>query len=148
MAGNCTNCGALGNGASFCANCGTPVFKQTQTTQNQSDSSSKIVALWCHLGSLLATVFGFGLLAWLPALLIRQSRRGDYFVDRHAVEAMNFVFQWLILLLPVAIVGVLTLGLGFVAFGIYVLVVQIMATVAAANGTYFSYPLLFIRVIK
>lgn len=148
MAGNCSNCGALNNGASFCANCGTPVFNQTHTTQNQSVSSSKVAALWCHLGSLLATVIGFGLLAWLPALLIRQSRRADYFVDRHAVEAMNFVIQWLILLIPVGIVGVFTFGLGFVAFGIYVLVVQIMASVAAANGTYYSYPLLFIRVIK
>lgn len=148
MAGNCSNCGALNNGTSFCANCGTPVFSAGETTQNPGVSTSKIAALWCHLGSLLAVVFGFGFLAWLPALLIRQSRRGDYFVDRHAVEAMNFVIQWLILFIPLALVGVLTLGLGFVAFGIFVLVVQIMASVAASNGTYYNYPLMFIRVIK
>ena len=112
--------------------------------------------MWCHLGALLAGLASFlvvitGFVTWLPALLIKQKYANNAFVVHHATESMNFQIQWLILTIPLVIVGFLTLGLGFIAIialSIWSIVVMIQASMAASRGQNYSYPLLFIRVIR
>lgn len=111
--------------------------------------------MWCHLGALLAGLLALliwvtALLTWLPALLIKQSKPNSAFIQHHARESMNFQIQWLILFIPMLIIGFISWGLGlllFIPLGVFQLVVMIMASVAASQGRTYSYPMMF-RVIN
>jgi uncharacterized Tic20 family protein len=125
--------------------------------------------MWCQLAALLAVVVGGALstvwigtilvvLAWLPALLIKNSFRSSSLVISHANEVINFQVFWLIILIPSAIVAVVvsavTLGVALIvvipvllAIGIFQLVVMIIATVKASQGLTYRYPLVGFRVV-
>lgn len=103
-----------------------------------------------HLGSVLTAWIALGLIAPLIVLLARGGV--SPWVRRHAVESLNFqinaavvgVIGWImvftVVLLPLAIL------LAF-AYGLFYLVMVVMATLRASAGQEFRYPLT-IRVIS
>jgi uncharacterized Tic20 family protein len=112
-------------------------------------------AIGAHLGGLVvglgtAAVFGFAgpLLVWL-------FKRDEHpYLDHHAKEALNFQLTVLLVLvlsvvlaIPAALLGVLTLGIGFIALGILAvvaavawIVLPIIGAVKASNGEGYRYP--------
>ena len=163
MAVFCSNCGASHNGASFCPNCGSaqasasssqPTFNNTNSGgYASSGSNSNQVAMWAHLGGLLAYFFGGTLIGWVPPLIIRgsASAQRDPYVREQATEALNFQLQWLIIDAALLVLTFITCGIGgflYLPAVILVLVFGIMATVAAASGQSYRYPMMMFRLVK
>ena len=97
-------------------------------------------ALAAHIGSLVAAWVAMGFLAPLVVLLVKGKESA--FVRRHAVESLNFQISLLIYLaisfvLIFVLVGIFML----IALGVFALVVIILATMAAADGRDYRYPL-------
>jgi uncharacterized protein len=105
------------------------------------------------LGAGLATAAIFG---WVGPLIVWLIKRDEHpFVDHHAKEALNFQLTVLIviaasavLVVPAAIIGVLTLGIGLLLFGAIALAAvvvwflfPILAAIKASNGEGYRYPL-------
>ena len=95
----------------------------------------KTWALLSHVGT-----FAIGFLA--PLLVMLTKGEESAFVRRHSVESLNFQISVLIylavsLVLIFIVVGFFTM----VAVGIFALVVIIVATIRAANGEEYRYPL-------
>ncbi len=108
---------------------------QAPTPMNPSDE--KLWATLIHIGGIL---FGF-----IPAVIgyIVLKDRGP-FIRAHTQTALNFQLSLLIYSVAVMIIGVVTLGVGFLLFiplGIVALVFMIMAAIKANEGQYYSYPL-------
>lgn len=183
---NCPRCGrAAQPNATFCAACGAGLAAQTpgnvpppppggfqqggfQPAAQSGGGDS--LAMWAHLAPLLMTLAGtllsiagigllMGFLLWLPPLLIMNSSNASGFTKSHARESLNFQLFWLIMSVPLLIVGFFvvaaTLGLGLavvlpgiIALGIFVVVVMIIASVKASNGQAYSYPLVLFRLVK
>ena len=157
MSSYCANCGASAAGASFCPACGSALQGNGNTAYSQPSAPRGGVnysaAMWTHLGGLLAYYFGGTLLGWLPPLIIRSNARtnGDSFTEGEAIEAFNFHIQWLILNTAIAILGVITCGVGFILWlgsSILILVGGIMGSVAASKGQAYKYPMQFMRFMK
>ena len=103
-------------------------------------SEEKNWALAAHVGTLVAAWFAMGFLAPLIIMLVKGN--DSAFVRRHAVESLNFQISLLIYLV-ISFILVFVL-IGFVlmaAVGLFALVVIILATVKAANGEDYRYPL-------
>ena len=103
-------------------------------------------ALAAQVGTLVAAWFAMGFIAPLVILLVKGN--DSPFVRRHAVESLNFQISLLIYLVVGFIVTLVTFGIGAIVvipaaivIGIFALVVIIMATVKAANGEEYRYPL-------
>ena len=96
-----------------------------------------------HAGAILASaVVGLGFLCPLIVMLTKGTESS--FVRRHAVESLNFwislyIYTIVCFVLVFVLVGVLL----FVALGVFALVTIILATVKAANGEEYRYPLCF-----
>lgn len=112
-----------------------PPAYQAPTPMNPADE--KLWATLIHIGGIL---FGF-----IPAVIgyIVLKDRGP-FIRAHTQTALNFQLSLLIYSVAVMIIGVVTLGVGFLLFiplGIVALVFMIMAAIKANEGQYYSYPL-------
>ena len=112
---------------------------------------------WAALaqGGALAGVLVSGLMGFVAPLVVLLTRGQDSpYVRRHAVRALNFQLT----LLAVGVVGVvgglvvtvLTLGLALLvilpaaaAYVVFAFVVMVLATVRAASGEDYDYPLSF-----
>ncbi|WP_395772390.1 DUF4870 domain-containing protein [Arenimonas sp.] len=157
----CSGCGVDIQDNNFCPSCG----KQANSTADLKQTSNvNTLAMWTHLGALIVGLSGLFLiitafLAWLPAFLIKQSNPDSPFVIRHANESMNFQLQWLIISIPFFLISfiftLVSLGFGAIlvlpiaiALSIFMVVVEIIATIAASKGEEYSYPLMFFRLIK
>ena len=100
-------------------------------------ADEKLWATLIHIGGIL---FGF-----LPAVIgyLVLKDRGP-FIRAHTQTALNFQISLLIYSIAITIIGVVTLGVGFLLFvplGIVALVFMIMAAIKANEGQYYSYPL-------
>ena len=108
-----------------------------------------------HLSWLAASFIGLPFLGPLVVFLVFKDR--SRFVRGHAAEALNMnialAVYLVVLSIVFAIVGVLTLGLGFLLFyllavpGIVYLVFSILGAVAASQGREYRYPLIF-RLVR
>lgn len=97
-------------------------------------------ALAAHVGSLVAAWFAMGFLAPLIIMLVKGNESA--FVRRHAVESLNFQISLLIYLVISIILAFVLIGFFLLAaVGIFALVVIILATIKAANGEEYRYPL-------
>lgn len=109
-----------------------------------------------HLGGLGGALLTVTLLGFVGPLAIWLAKRDEHpFVDHHAKESLNFQLTVLtviaasvVLAIPAAILGVLTLGIGFVllilvgaAAAVAWFVLPIIGAVKAANGEAYRYPL-------
>lgn len=97
-------------------------------------------ALAAHVGTFVAAWFAMGFLAPLVIMLVKGKESA--FVRRHAVESLNFQISLLIYLVVSIVLAFVLVGfLLMAAVGIFALVVIILATVKAANGEEYRYPL-------
>ena len=103
-------------------------------------------ALASHVGAIVAAWFAMGFIAPLVILLVKGN--DSAFVRRHAVESLNFQISLLIYIVIGFIVTLVTLGLGAIVVvplaivgAVFALVVIVLATVRAANGEDYRYPL-------
>ncbi len=95
----------------------------------------KTWALLAHVGT-----FALGFLAPLLVMLTKGNESG--FVRRHAVESLNFQISLLIYLTASAVLILVLIGiLLMIAVGVFAFVVVILATIKAANGEDYRYPL-------
>jgi uncharacterized protein len=97
-------------------------------------------ALAAHIGTFVAAWFAMGFVAPLVVLLVKGN--SSPFVRRHAVESLNFQISLLIYLVISVILAFVLVGfLLLAAVGVFALVVIILATIKAANGEDYRYPL-------
>ncbi len=101
-----------------------------------------------HAGTLLALAVS-GVLGFVPPLVIMLTKGTESaFVRRNAVESLNFqISMYLYLAACVVLVFVIIGFFLLVALGVFALVAIILATVKAANGEEFRYPLC-IRLVR
>jgi uncharacterized Tic20 family protein len=115
-------------------------------------SEERTWAILAHIGTLVAAWLAMGFLCPLAIWLIFRNR-SDY-VRRHALESLNFQISLLLYTAIAIILVLITFGLGvliviplIIIGGIAALVVIILATLAAANGQDYRYPLT-IRLVR
>ena len=120
-------------------------------TTGMSTSDERTWGMLAHLGGLLVSlVSGLGVL--VPLVLLLTKGKDSGYVRRHAVESLNFHITAILVAVVgavVALIGVIaTLGLALfvvipaaVAYGIFYLVMPIVASVRANNGEAYRYPL-------
>lgn len=148
---SCPQCGmASPTGASFCGNCGSalsvapPSYPPMTHPQAVSPADSRNWGMAAHLSALAGAMLG-GLPAFVGPLVIWVMRRDtDSFAAQHALEALNFNLTTLGIAIVGVILGVVTLGLGFIALFIFLvlwLVWTIQAAMAASRGEPYRYPL-------
>ncbi len=103
-------------------------------------------ALAAHVGTFVAAWFAMGFLAPLIIMLVKGS--DSAYVRRHAVESLNFQISLLIYLVISFVLAFVLIGFVLMAaVAIFALVVIILATIKAANGEEYKYPLC-IRVVS
>lgn len=117
-----------------------------------SASEERTWAMVAHIGVLVAAWFAMGFLCPLVIWLIYRYR-SDY-VRQHALESLNFQLSLLIYTAVAVILILITFGLGVLIIvpliligAVAALVVIILATVAAAGGNEYRYPLT-LRFVK
>ncbi|MFG1628673.1 DUF4870 domain-containing protein [Kribbella pittospori] len=117
-----------------------------------SASEERTWAMVAHIGVLVAAWFAMGFLCPLVIWLIYRYR-SDY-VRQHALESLNFQLSLLIYTAVAVILILITFGLGVLIIvpliligAVAALIVIILATVAAAGGNEYRYPLT-IRFVK
>ncbi len=105
------------------------------------------MAMLCHLSAFAGFIFPLGNILG-PLLIWLLSGKEHPFIDYHGKESLNFqisVIIFAIICIPLifVIIGIFLL----IALFIYTLIAVIVASVRAANGEYFRYPITF-RFIK
>jgi uncharacterized Tic20 family protein len=109
-----------------------PVAVPTQEERNW--------ALAAHVGTFVAAWFAMGFLAPLVVMLVKG--KDSAFVRRHSVESLNFQISLLIYLVISVVLAFLLIGfLVMAVVGVFALVVIILASIKAANGEDYRYPL-------
>lgn len=97
-------------------------------------------ALAAHIGTFVAAWFAMGFLC--PLLIMLTKGKESAFVRRHAVESLNFQISMLIYSAVCALLILVLIGLFLLpAIWVFALVVIILATINAANGEDYRYPL-------
>jgi uncharacterized protein len=103
-------------------------------------------ALASHVGTFVAAWFAMGFIAPLVIMLVKGN--DSPFVRKHAVESLNFQISLLIYIVAGFLITLVTFGIGAlvvvpvaIVVGIFALVVIILATIKAANGEDYRYPL-------
>ncbi len=97
-------------------------------------------ALAAHVGVFVAAWFAMGFIAPLIIMLVKG--KDSAFVRRHAVESLNFQISLLIYLAVSFVLAFVLIGFVLMAaVAIFALVVIILATIKAANGEDYRYPL-------
>jgi uncharacterized Tic20 family protein len=97
-------------------------------------------ALVAHVGTFVAAWIALAFLCPLIVMLVKGN--DSAFIRRHAVESLNFQISLLIYLVVSFVLAFVLVGFVLMAaVGIFALVVIILATVKAANGEDYRYPL-------
>jgi uncharacterized Tic20 family protein len=103
-------------------------------------------ALASHVGTFVAAWFAMGFIAPLIVMLVKGN--DSAYVRKHAVESLNFQISLLIYIVAGFLVTLVTFGIGAlvvvpvaIVVGVFALVVIILATIRAANGEHYRYPL-------
>ncbi len=114
--------------------------------------AARVWSAVAHVGTLLSAWFAMGFLC--PLLIWLLLKDSSDLVRRHAAESLNFQLTLLVYLVGGWLFIRVTLGLGMlvvlpaiVVVGLVALVCIILATVAAADGREFRYPLT-IRLVR
>ena len=109
-------------------------------------AQERLLAGASHWGALLVGFLSSGTLAWLVPLGIMVLKgKESAFVQRQAMESLNFQISALIYGLVSVVLAVVTLGLGIVlvlAVGLWWLIFTILAAIKANEGQDYRYPLI------
>lgn len=120
----------------------------------QSTKDERSYAALIHISSIVgALIFNVGNLLF-PLLLWFIKKDESAFIDEVGKEVVNFQLSLMIYYFVGLIVGILTLGIGFIlliplwiALSILTLIFALIGTVKALNGEIYRYPL-NLRIIK
>ena len=97
-------------------------------------------AMAAHVGSLVSAWLALGLFAPLLVLLLKGE--SSPYVRRHAVESLNFQLNALVYIVVFALLIFVLVGLVLLPlYGIFYLVVVVVATMRASSGDEYRYPL-------
>jgi uncharacterized protein len=105
-------------------------------------STERNWALAAHVGSIVtaAVAVGLGLIAPLIVLLAKGEE--SPYIRRHAVESLNFQINALAYFIVFGLLVLVLIGIPLlIVYGIFWLVCVIVATVHAANGEDYRYPM-------
>ncbi|WP_462417762.1 DUF4870 domain-containing protein [Kytococcus sp. Marseille-QA3725] len=114
-----------------------------------ADSNDKLVAMFCHLSGIIATVLTGGWLPFLGPLIVwavyqdkdpfvRRAAAGSF--NFHVVATIAFWSAWIITLITFGLALPLTL-LAFLVFTVLYLWWTISATIKASRGEPYEYPI-------
>jgi len=111
------------------------------------ESSARNLAMWTHLAAILTWLISIpGIAGALVFWLVGKDRSA--LVDHNGKESVNFQLTVLATLVGGVILGIVTLGLGFlivipvwVIGAIVALIFQIQGAAAANRGEYYRYPI-------
>lgn len=134
------------------------VFEGPLTGQPASASDSRMWSLFAHLSAIIGYVLGVGFLGWLgPLIIFLVFKDRDRYVRYNAAEALNaaiaVVIASIVLWIGIAIIGVITLGIGFVLSPVAYIpavvhgIFAIIGAVRSNQGTWWNYPV-NIRFVK
>lgn len=119
--------------------------------QPVSDSDTRMWSLFAHLSTIIGYLIGIGFLGWLgPLIIFLVYKDRDRYIRYNAAEALNaaiaVVILSVLLWIGIGIVGVVTLGIGFllspiayipaVVHGIF----AIVGAVKSNQGAWWNYP--------
>ncbi|QJY50445.1 DUF4870 domain-containing protein [Pseudonocardia broussonetiae] len=103
-------------------------------------------AVGAHIGSFVAAYVALGLIAPLIVLLARGGQ--SPFVRRQAIESLNFQINALVIIAIGWLLAIVLIGFAILAvYGVFYVIVVVMATIKASQGEDFRYPLT-IRLIR
>jgi uncharacterized Tic20 family protein len=122
---------------------------QPGTPGQLNPSEERNWALAAHIGSLAGAFIGLGILCFVAPLIVMlvQGPKSPY-VRRHAVESLNFQLNALVVFIICWVLAIVLIGFVLMAlYGIFWLIMVILATVKASQGEEFHYPAT-IRVIS
>lgn len=107
------------------------------------NQDERTMAMLIHLLGLLTGFLG-------PLILWLVKKDESRFIDHHGKEAVNFMITALIVTLPLLVIGILTLGLGFLLYipvVIIFFIFDILACIEANKGIWHRIPF-NIRLIR
>jgi len=119
------------------------------------EADARMWAMLINVASLAGIVLSGGALSFVAVLVIwLMFRERSALVDFHGKQQFNLMLTGVVAAVVTLVGSLITLGFGavvlvpaLIAFGIYVFVIVIIATVAANRGEYYRIPLI-IRFIK
>lgn len=118
-----------------------PQWPQPGSAQGYPPNADERTWAWVsHAGAIVSAWVAMGFI--VPLVIMLTKGASSPFVRRHAVESLNFQISLLVYLIVSGVLILLIIGIFLmIALGIFALVVIILATVKAANGEEYRYPL-------
>lgn len=128
------------------------VYEGPLSGQPVSESDSRMWSLFAHLSAIIGYVVGVGFLGWLgPLIIFLVYKDRDRYIRYNAAEALNaaiaVIIASIVLWIGIAVIGVITLGIGFVLSPIAYIpavihgIFAIIGAVRSNQGTWWNYPL-------
>src|SRR5699024_6055153 len=119
--------------------------------QPVSDSDARLWSLFAHLSAIIGYIVGVGFLGWLgPLIIFLVYKDRDRYVRYNAAEALNAAIAVailsVVLWIGIAIIGVITLGIGFLLSPIAYIpavvhcIFAIVGAVKSNQGAWWNYP--------
>jgi uncharacterized protein len=108
----------------------------------ESTADDRLMALFAHIGALAGFFIPFAHIV-VPLVIWLVKKDKSRFVDDQGKEALNFQLNVTVQAVILAIIGIVTCGIGlllFLPWGIYVLIMCIIAGVKANSGVLYRYP--------
>lgn len=116
-------------------------------TTETSTSEDRTLAVIAHLAPLIGYTVGFGQILIPLGIYLWKGKESEY-VREHALESLNFQISMTIYLFAAAMLMFVLIGFVLLpVLAIVALVVMILATIKAANGEMYHYPIT-IRLVK
>lgn len=134
------------------------IYEGPLSGQPVSDSDARLWSLFAHLSVIIGYVIGVGFLGWLgPLIIFLVYKDRDRYVRYNAAEALNaaiaVVILSVVLWIGIAIIGVVTLGIGFVLSPVAYIpavvhgIFAIVGAVKSNQGVWWNYPV-NLRLVK
>jgi len=110
------------------------------------ESEARTISMWIHYASAIAALISAGTLGFaVPLVMWLIYRERSALVDFHGKQNLNLQLTALLVGISAVVLGVITIGFGFLltgplwlAYAIYALVVSFLAGAAAQRGEYYQ----------
>ena len=117
------------------------------------ESDARTFSTLAHVSAIVGSVVG--VLSWLgPLILFLMFRDRSKLIGHHAREQLNMQLSYLIYIPSAVVLGIVTLGLGFlltipalIILAVVFFIGTIVGAVKASRGEYYSFPFI-IRFIR
>lgn len=119
------------------------------------ESESRTIAMLVHVIAVAAMILSAGTLAFIvPLVMWLIYRERSALIDHHGKLNLNLQLTTLVVVIGGVVLGIVTIGIGFlvtiplmIGYGIYAVVMSILAAIRANNGELYRIPLVipFVR---